>query len=421
MLPKGWRRGVIAELIADLCSGVSVNGEDRSPVDGDACVLKISAVSRGVFDPAACKPIKLSDLPRARTSAKADRIIISRSNTSELVGASAYVDRPYPLLFLPDLLWQAEPKEGEDFDMRWLAFWFGSPAIRRKLSALGSGSSGSMKKLTKRNILSLGIDIPPPIEQQRIAGLLATWGEAIAMTERLLANSRKQKQVLIEDLICERRHKGSPKGRVTSLGEVASVTVSSVNKKNEDGERPVRLCNYTDVYYNERITSGLNFLEATASEGEIAKYSIRCGDVLITKDSEDPADIAISAYIGEDIPGLVCGYHLAIIRPDTNQVDPVFLNGYFSLRRTRAYFASQANGATRFGLPIGAIQSAPIWLPDIQMQRRISQAISTIAGEIACLEKHLDVLNAQKRGLMQQLLTGKRRVRLGETTGAANA
>jgi type I restriction enzyme, S subunit len=102
---------------------------------------------------------------------------------------------------------------------------------------------------------------------------------------------------------------------IKRLKRAADVFLSNVDKKSYDGEEPVRLCNYTDVYYNDVITPGLRFMEATASAEQVARFALRAGDTIITKDSETADDIAVSAYVPADIPGVVCGYHLALIRP----------------------------------------------------------------------------------------------------------
>ncbi len=91
MVPDEWEDTRIQELIIGLESGVSVNGEDRKKAINEKAVLKVSAVSYGYFDPTACKVINPSELVRAKTNPKAGEIIISRSNTESLVGASAYV------------------------------------------------------------------------------------------------------------------------------------------------------------------------------------------------------------------------------------------------------------------------------------------------------------------------------------------
>ena len=70
---------------------------------------------------------------------------------------------------------------------------------------------------------------------------------------------------------------------VRRLRNVADVRQSNVDKHSEKGESQVRLCNYVDVYHNDRINSELPFMQATATTGEIQRFGLRPGDVLITK------------------------------------------------------------------------------------------------------------------------------------------
>jgi type I restriction enzyme, S subunit len=94
----------------------------------------------------------------------------------------------------------------------------------------------------------------------------------------------------------------------------ATSRTSNVDKHTKDDELPVELCNYVDVYNNDFITSELTFMKASATEPEIERFEIKKGDVLITKDSESWDDIAVPAMVAEDLGGVLCGYHLAIIR-----------------------------------------------------------------------------------------------------------
>ena len=73
---------------------------------------------------------------------------------------------------------------------------------------------------------------------------------------------------------------------VRRLGTVAEIRVSNVGKHTIEGELPVRLCNYVDVYKHDRITPSIPFMAATASRDEIERFRLESGDVLITKDSE---------------------------------------------------------------------------------------------------------------------------------------
>ena len=124
-----------------------------------------------------------------------------------------------------------------------------------------------------------------------------------------------------------------------SLREVADIRVSNVDKKLHVSEKPVKLCNYMDVYSNDYISNRINFMEASATLAEVERFCVKCGDVLITKDSETPDDIGIPSVVTEEIEGLVCGYHLALIKPNQDFIDPVYLAKQLSTSRIARYFA----------------------------------------------------------------------------------
>ena len=94
------------------------------------------------------------------------------------------------------------------------------------------------------------------------------------------------------------------------LRRVSEMRVSNVDKHAREGEPPVRLCNYVDVYHNDRIHREMPFMAATARPEEIARFGLQPGDVLITKDSEVWNDIGVSALpaprISTKITNVVC-------------------------------------------------------------------------------------------------------------------
>lgn len=199
--------------------------------------------------------------------------------------------------------------------------------------------------------------------------------------------------------------------RAVQLSSVAEVAFSSVDKISKSDELSVQLCNYTDVYYNRRIHSGMDFMRGTATQAEIKKFRLQAGDVVITKDSESPEDIAVPAYISETITDLVCGYHLAIIRPKSKLLDGRYLTQLLQLQKIRHYFFTLSNGATRFGLGIEMIRMASFDLPSISEQRKIADILSTWDEALENLDSLIVAKNRQKQALMQQLLTGKTRVK----------
>ena len=193
--------------------------------------------------------------------------------------------------------------------------------------------------------------------------------------------------------------------QVARLGDVAEVAFSSVDKKTIDGEVPVELCNYTDVFYNRRILRDMPFMAATASPAECGRWSLRQGDVLFTKDSETPDEIGIPSYVAEDMPDVLCGYHLALARPAPGLADGAFLARALGSRAAAQGFARIANGVTRFGLTLGATRSLPIPLPPLAEQRAIAAVLDAIDEAIECTEEVIAATERLRDALLHELLT----------------
>ncbi len=182
---------------------------------------------------------------------------------------------------------------------------------------------------------------------------------------------------------------------VKRLRHVAHFANSGVDKKSYDGQQSVKLCNYTDVYYNEFITDALPFMEATASDAEIAAFTLKQGDVLMTKDSEDPSDIGIPALVANDMPGVVCGYHLTVVRTG-NKTLGGYLHRSIQSHPTKAHFLVESPGITRYGLSQDAIGDIAICLPPSSEQ-------STIAAALDRETARIDALIAKKTRFVELL------------------
>jgi type I restriction enzyme S subunit len=189
------------------------------------------------------------------------------------------------------------------------------------------------------------------------------------------------------------------------LRDLAEVRVSNVDKKTHLDEQPIKLCNYMDVYSNEYVTSCLEFMEASATSAEIERFALNSGDVVITKDSETPDDIGIAAVIMEQIDRLVCGYHLALIRPRANELDSIYLAKQLSSSPVARYFAVHASGSTRYGLPVSVIESVAIPTPPKPEQTKIAEILSTADRAIEQTDTVIAKQWRIRKGLMQDLLT----------------
>ncbi|MFH1614485.1 MAG: restriction endonuclease subunit S [Planctomycetota bacterium] len=193
------------------------------------------------------------------------------------------------------------------------------------------------------------------------------------------------------------------------LEDAAKVVLSNVDKKMYEGQKPALLCNYTDVYYNKYITKTIDFMKATASEREFERFSLLQDDVVITKDSEDRNDIAVSALVTEKLANVLCGYHLAIIRPNPAKLRGAFFNKYLELHPVKHYFSTLANGVTRFGLTDQSIRRSLVFLPPLHEQKKIADILGEWDSAIFETEKLISLKKKLKKALCQQLLTGKHR------------
>lgn len=182
--------------------------------------------------------------------------------------------------------------------------------------------------------------------------------------------------------------------KIKKLKFVAVVQPSNVDKKTEDNEEPVLLCNYTDVYKNEFIDSSLEFMKATATKTEIERFSVDVGDVIVTKDSESPDDISVPACVVEKVDGLICGYHLTQIKG--RDIDGKYLFRLFQSLGFSAQFVVAANGVTRFGLPQYAISNAFTSIPPETEQQTIARFLDHKTAQI-------DALIAKKQTLLEKL------------------
>jgi len=197
--------------------------------------------------------------------------------------------------------------------------------------------------------------------------------------------------------------------KIHRLKHVASVQFSSVDKHTLEGEEPVRLCNYVDVYYNDFIAAGIEFMSASATQSEIARFQLCRGDVLVTKDSESWDDIAVPSYVAGKLDGVLCGYHLAHIRPHPRKLLGEYLFRAFRSRGINDQFRVAANGITRFGLGKYWLDNGLFPVPPLDEQHAIAAFLDRETARIdALIEKkrrQIELLQEKRSALISHAVT----------------
>ncbi len=227
----------------------------------------------------------------------------------------------------------------------------------------------------------------------------------IAKKQRMIAAISSRTESLIAELF---------EPLIREFGEVplkaiANLEVSNVDKKSYEGQQVVRLCNYTDVYYNRSISRDLDFMTATADRGQIERLTLKKNDVLITKDSETADDIAVPAWVAEDLPHVVLGYHLALLRP--HNYEGRLLYWAMVSRRCRDAFSLAASGVTRVGLRRD--QMSRVLVPAVPRERQtalVSQIDQSVAAQdqaAVVLRAQIELLRERRQTLITAAVTGE--------------
>ena len=175
---------LMSDLVSNIVSGSNVGGVQRPLLDGEYAVLKISAVTKGTFNPTEYKVVDKDQLPNRMVHPKRGDLLFSRANTSEMVGATAIVNANYDHLFLPDKLWRLD--EASDVNPVFLKQLLSSPALRSAMSKASTGTSGSMQNISMAKFRKLRSFKPPLSLQQEFADFTAEVAKSRVVAERFL-------------------------------------------------------------------------------------------------------------------------------------------------------------------------------------------------------------------------------------------
>lgn len=291
--------------------------------------------------------------------------------------------------------------------------------LKHKQKGLYRRRNGSAQPhLYPRDLATYKISYPPPAEQFFITGTLDSVDQVIERTKDVIFESKALRNSLKHELLTrglpghhtkwkEAQGLGTIPAtwKVAQFDEVAEISFSNVDKRIQDGEIPVKLCNYTDVFYNRYIYSGIKFMLGTATHKEIQRWGLNKGDVLFTKDSETPNEIGIPAYVEEDMPDVLCGYHLGLARPKPNIIEGNFLSIVMGSDLYRTQFARIANGVTRFGLTLNSTRAIQMILPPILEQIMIGKILRQLDLVSDRLNIELDMLIIYKEAVLTLLMS----------------
>lgn len=312
---------------------------------------------------------------------------------------------------------------------RFLDYWMRALDTNKVFYGMGSGLRQS---LTWEDARRIPVLLPDVAEQEGIVQYLdqetSQIDLLISKKEQLIEKLLERRQALITQAVTKGLDPNVPMkdsgvewiGQVPSdwstqrLRYLAQTITSPIDKKSQEGQDSVLLCNYTDVTRKDQILPSGEYMVATATTQQKRSYQLLAGDSVITKDSETAQDMGIAAFVRDTIPDLLCGYHLAIVRPGTG-VNPRWLTWALRSSSTKTQFSANSRGLTRLSLGQNAMRSTIIPLPPLgeqsEIQRFLDEEIPRLDNLVGLCEKAIHNLKQRRQALITQVVTGKLDVR----------
>ena len=319
----------------------------------------------------------------------------------------------------------------DSVNMNYYEYVFKVRSFQKSLIQISSGILEIREALNFIQFKALKLPAPPSSEQTQIVNFLDRKTEQIdkliRIKERRIELLQEQRTALINQAVTKGLDPNvemKPSGvewigeipvhwKVKRLKHIAKILPSNVDKHIYPDEIQVRLCNYTDVYYNDYITVDTVLKKGSCKESEFAKFALRKGDIIITKDSETPDDIGVPTFVKEDLDNVVCGYHLTMIRSYACRGEFIFR--FIQSDRTRRYFEVNSNGITRYGLGKASIENLLLPIPPDSEQRQIADFLNNKTQQIdeliATEQRKIELLKEYRQSLISEAVTGKIDVR----------
>lgn len=434
IIPEDWDVLSLAQLIAVLDSGVSVNSIDiiEAYTHGKH-VLKTSCVTNGKFNPFEAKSILPRDIVRAKCTVQKEAIIVSRMNTPALVGELGFVPQDEANLFLPDRLWQAILKKEKNTCSKWLTYLLSYPLNSRRIKESATGTSGSMKNISKESFLSLNIPVPQPSEQTAIANALSDVDALIQELEKLIAKKQAIKTATMQQLLTGRtrlpafgfeKSAHHPDGRkkgykpselgeipedweVYPLGNLVKSTQLGGNYKNTEQDSVHPLIKMGNLGRGHIKLDKLEFIVGIAKQIDRLNY----GDLLFNTRNTLELVGKVSVWRNE-LPEAYFNSNLMRICFKNELVGSNF---YMNAVMNSESFVNDLSDIATGTTSVAAIYSRDllqlrIALPQPDEQICIAEVLINMDDEIQLLEQRLNKTRQIKQGMMQELLTGKTRL-----------
>ena len=376
-----WSQVKLKDLVLSLDAGVSVNGEDVSVTEDDFSVLKTSCVSLGTFNPDERKKVTLEhEILRLKEPLLNNSLVMNRSNTPLLVASSAFIRNAPKKTYLSDKLWQF--KVNQNANIQWIAFHLSNETTLIKLRDMATGTSNSMKNITKPDVLNFDLIAPSKSEQTKIASFLSAVDEKISQLTQKHALLSQYKQGMMQKLFSQQ-----------------------IRFKADDGSE-FGEWEETELGKHCQIKTGKLDANAMRPNGEFRFYTCAKEFYLIDEYAFDTEALLISgngANVGyiHYYKGKFNAYQRTYVL-DQWQQNIIFIQYFLEQFLKERIYGEKKEGNTPY-IVLSTLSEMPLLLPCLAEQTKIANFLSAIDQKIEVVAQQIEQAKLWKKGLLQQM------------------
>ena len=406
MIPEDWAVSTLGEAFNKIEAGVSVNSDER--LASEYFVLKTSAVHDGIVDARESKPVVVTDYSRLKCPLQKGSIVISRMNTPELVGAVGYSSEEHENVFLPDRLWQISENKDTKFDFRWLSYLLNLPRFRDAVRSTSTGTSNSMKNISKDRLKEVSIPVPQIEEQKAIATVLSDIDELIFQSKQLVQKYQSMKQGCLQGMF--------PKvGQTVPKIRLPGFVSPWERRRFVDFTYPAGKRNKDNLNLEPfAITNEHGFIRQSEAHDEFGymKDTDRTAYKIVEPHSfgYNPARINVGSigYYEGDKDVIISS--LYEVFQTCNCVDDRFLWHWFKSSEFPKWIEKLQEGSVRLYFYYDKLCECEMMMPSIDEQREIASYLDDLDSLILFNDRKQEKYKMIKLRVMEELLTGKIRL-----------
>ncbi len=308
----------------------------------------------------------------------------------------------------------------DSLDRNYLYHWF--IMNEKYIESLGNGST--VKGITLDDLKALKFYEIPLEEQKSIANCLSTWDSGIEKLTQLIQAKKQRKKGLMQQIFngqltvnngqlerVENQEDWLKGWEEVRLGEIGETFNGLTGKTKDDFGEGSPYVSYLNVFNNNSITETTKFDFVQIKEGE-NQTRLKYGDLIFTTSSETPNEVGMSGVIlfnpKQDL--FLNSFCFGLRLANFEKIEPNFAAYLLRGKQFRKEMYKLAQGSTRFNLSKTGFRKINLIVPPVKKQTAIAKILQSADKEIELLEQKLSAMQEQKKGLMQVLLTGEKRL-----------